>query len=250
MFLRTLWVAAAAAVVVVDSGLPLPPYIKACGRHDPNLNECARRNGNAALPTLVKGDPKYRLPVLDPLLVERFMVDQGSGPVSIKLEGTDMLLYGLKDTSIEALNIDLDGNKMSAQVTIPHIFIRSKYRLVGQVLVLPIRGNGYFNMTIDGFSCTTNHILQRVEEKGQVYLRFLPPKIKYDVKKATMYFENLFNGDKRLGDTMNSFLNQNWRELYKEIGPAVGEVIRTVLQTILSAAMEGVALDDLLPEGA
>lgn len=30
-------------------------------------------------------------------------------------------------------------------------------------------------------------------------------------------FENLFNGDKALGDTMNAFLNENWKLLYDEL---------------------------------
>lgn len=33
--------------------------------------------------------------------------------------------------------------------------------------------------------------------------------------------ENLFNGDKLLGDTTNQFLNENWRDLFNEMQPAM-----------------------------
>lgn len=36
-------------------------------------------------------------------------------------------------------------------------------------------------------------------------------------KRVLFNFENLFNGDKALGDTMNGFLNENWKLLYDEL---------------------------------
>lgn len=33
--------------------------------------------------------------------------------------------------------------------------------------------------------------------------------------------ENLFNGDKLLGDTTNQFLNENWRDIFNELQPAM-----------------------------
>lgn len=33
--------------------------------------------------------------------------------------------------------------------------------------------------------------------------------------------DNLFNGDKLLGDTTNQFLNENWRVLFNELQPAM-----------------------------
>lgn len=36
-------------------------------------------------------------------------------------------------------------------------------------------------------------------------------------KRVLFNLENLFNGDKALGDTMNGFLNENWKLLYDEL---------------------------------
>lgn len=36
-----------------------------------------------------------------------------------------------------------------------------------------------------------------------------------------MHMENLFNGDKLLGDTTNRFVDENWRDLFNELQPAI-----------------------------
>lgn len=41
-----------------------------------------------------------------------------------------------------------------------------------------------------------------------------------DISHAYINLQNLFNGNKLLGDGMNKFLNDNWPELWKELRPA------------------------------
>lgn len=36
-----------------------------------------------------------------------------------------------------------------------------------------------------------------------------------------LHMENLFDGDKLLGDTTNQFLNENWQDLFNELQPAI-----------------------------
>lgn len=40
-----------------------------------------------------------------------------------------------------------------------------------------------------------------------------------------MHMDNLFNGDKLLGDTTNQFISENWRDLFNELKPAMLEFI-------------------------
>lgn len=48
-----------------------------------------------------------------------------------------------------------------------------------------------------------------------------PINFEVDAKptRVLFNFENLFNGDKALGDSMNAFLNENWKLLYDELLP-------------------------------
>lgn len=40
-----------------------------------------------------------------------------------------------------------------------------------------------------------------------------------------MHFDNLFNGDKLLGDSTNQFLDENWRDIFNELQPAIIKAI-------------------------
>jgi hypothetical protein len=47
------------------------------------------------------GDPKYRVPVLDPLLVEQLSVKQGSSNFGLSFTATNITLIGLKNVQVK-----------------------------------------------------------------------------------------------------------------------------------------------------
>lgn len=54
-------------------------------------------------------------------------------------------------------------------------------------------------------------------ENGNTFMDIKDFRIECKVKRMTMQLDNLFNGDKALGDNINSFLNENWQEIYAEL---------------------------------
>lgn len=50
-----------------------------------------------------------------------------------------------------------------------------------------------------------------------------------------MHFENLFNGDKLLGDTTNTFLNENWADILKEMKRVFRDTIGGILKNIIGS---------------
>lgn len=48
----------------------------------------------------------------------------------------------------------------------------------------------------------------------------------------------------RTGDSMNLFLNENWRELIKELGPGMSEAVGEVVKLVLQRLSELVPADD------
>lgn len=65
----------------------------------------------------------------------------------------------------------------------------------------------------------------------------------------TMKLTNLFNGDQALGQNLNTFLNENWREVWNELQPsihvAIAEIVKSVLHTVFKKfAYEDLYLDD------
>jgi len=47
---------------------------------------------------------------------------------------------------------------------------------------------------------------------------------------------------------MNSFLNENWREVVRDLAPPVGEALGQALHTLLTDIFELVPYDEAFPE--
>lgn len=56
--------------------------------------------------------------------------------------------------------------------------------------------------------------------------------VSFDLKRLYIRFDNLFNGNKELGDAANNAVNAEWRVVLKELEPvikgAIGEVVLLV----------------------
>lgn len=59
------------------------------------------------------------------------------------------------------------------------------------------------------------------------------------------YFENLFNGNKALGDNMNQFLNENWNDIFLEIkGPLIKGFMK-VFTAIIGNVFSGIPYNEM-----
>lgn len=74
-----------------------------------------------------------------------------------------------------------------------------------------------------------------VERNGKKYLQ-LNEKPKIDLKTNRLYIQldNLFNGNKQLSDTMNNFMNENWRELYNELKSGILDALGAVIINLVN----------------
>ncbi|XP_063224137.1 protein takeout-like [Bacillus rossius redtenbacheri] len=229
----------------LQAAVKLPGYLKLCSRGDPNLNDCALKSGIAALPRLAKGDASLHIPVLDPLRLDRIDVKQGSGPVRVELALTDVYVKGLKDADLKAVSFDLAKRTVTVNFIAKKLVIDSKYKIDGQVLILPIKGDGDFNLKLDNLEGTFKSDFDIAKKDGKEYIKIKNNNFDFTITNALFDLKNLFNGDKVLGDTMNTFLNENWREVYGEIKPAVAEVVRTVIVRILDEFTSLLPYDEL-----
>ena len=61
----------------------------------------------------VTGDPKYRVPVLDPMLVTELRIEEGTRSVGMKMLARNATLSGLKDVDMKATRyVDSLPNKI------------------------------------------------------------------------------------------------------------------------------------------
>lgn len=72
------------------------------------------------------------------------------------------------------------------------------------------------------------------EKNGETYMEATNLKLLSKPKHIYYHFDNLFNGDKALGDNMNAFLNDNWEPIYKEVQESFQNAFAEIFQKIIS----------------
>lgn len=102
------------------------------------------------------------------------------------------------------------------------------YSLQGQFLFLPIVGTGRGNISLIEPVWSMKFKGNAFERNGEIYLKIQKTKIVFDALGLKLQFDNLFNGDKVLGDDMNRVLNENWKEIYSEVKDPVTRVFQDV----------------------
>ncbi|XP_039277738.1 protein takeout-like [Nilaparvata lugens] len=227
-----------------SSSLKLPQYIKPC-KIDATLDDCALKNGRIAIPKLLNGDSKYKIPKLDPFQIKSLTVDHGSKQIGLKLEMIDSLLTGLKHIKFTASRMDMKKRHIEWDVLVPKLELFGKYKADGKILVLPIVGNGNGNITLVNLNATYSFDFNKEKRNGKDYIKVMSSKIKFDCSRLYFKLDNLFNGDKLLGDNMNQFLDENWREVLNELGDPIAAPIAEIFTVILKGVVNEIPFDEV-----
>lgn len=59
-----------------------------------------------------------------------------------------------------------------------------------------------------------------------------------------MKFDNLFNGNKQLGESLNQMINENWKILWSDMESQVNEAVAGVVKRLLTNVTSVLAYDD------
>lgn len=123
----------------------LAPYLPPCIEADPKFDACAKASMKAAIPHILNGDPKYRIPNLNPLELTEVKVSSGELEIvllNVKIYGVDAV-KGFDD-----FHWDKENNIVNVSITVPDVSIDADYRIKGRILILPIQGEGPANIKI------------------------------------------------------------------------------------------------------
>jgi hypothetical protein len=81
-------------------------------------------------------------------------------------------------------------------------------------------------------------------KKGKTFIKIISSNVSMDPEFVSYNFENLFNGDKQLGDNINRVLNDNWKQVFDEVKDDYIEVINRILVQLLNNFFSKVSLED------
>lgn len=141
---------------------------------------------------------------------------------------------------------DPDKNKHEVHGRVPKLTLYGDYDVNGRVLILPIQGVGKATLVFENVDIVVKFKPKAIEKKGKQYMQTSEAfKLDFEMSNMQLELTNLFNGDKALGDNMNLFLNENWRDILKELKPAISYAIEEVLKSIINRIFNKVPYYDM-----
>lgn len=225
----------------------LPSTFPQCKRYDPEIDSCLQAAFEKSMKAMKDGVPSLRLLPVDPLAITKLSVHEGEGrPVSLNLDLTDIQVHGLSRVKVTATESDLDKRHVKADAFLPEIILRTNYLMDGKFLLLPLKGDGKAtaNITDVEAKLELKAVPQKIKDETHwnvtVFTVSLVKTNHFDVK-----FDNLFNGDKTLGETTNKIINDNGKEFFEELRPPIEETLATVFRNIANIILSKVPEKDM-----
>ncbi|XP_049824583.1 protein takeout [Aethina tumida] len=233
-----------AAIVAVPAA-KLPSSFGRCHKSDAQFEDCLRKNIEGAIHALAKGAPQLGLNRLEPLEIPSLTIGQGTGPVQVEQNFHDVLIHGLTGSKVEAATADLEKNLITATSLTPELRLEAKYDMSGRVLLLPMVGKGPCNVTLLNTRINHRIALEQYEKNGSAYWKVKAFNVIMKPGKVTYKFDNLFDGQKQLGDEINKVLNDNWSEVFTDVKDGYEKSFGLIFQDLAERVFSRVALKDV-----
>ncbi|XP_066909240.1 protein takeout isoform X2 [Halyomorpha halys] len=223
-------------------------YFDICHTSDPKYNDCVRKTLEKLKPHLIKGIPELNVQPVEPLHIPKIELAEGNGNFQMKQKLIDLYIHGTSNYTLEDLSLNYDRREMNFTMTFPLLEFESDYELDGQILVLPIKGQGRANYTFTDVKITAATKIETFKKKNKTYVRIKSYSLKIEPTNVRLHFSNLFNGDKILGESTNKFLNDNWREAYNTYRDLPENAFAQYLKALTNSVFEKFPAEEIFPK--
>lgn len=145
--------------------------------------------------------------------------------------------------------MDLPKLHFEVDIDLPHLYVDGAYQIDGRVLLLPITGSG--PMRGNFTDCTGDVVFQGEVVKGadgMDHLTFKEFTLKIKVGRGNLNLENLFGGERVLGDVVNNAINSNFDAFVNEILPLLEKALAEAFLEIGNNIVRPFTYQQLFPE--
>uniref|UniRef100_A0A182PKI0 Uncharacterized protein n=1 Tax=Anopheles epiroticus TaxID=199890 RepID=A0A182PKI0_9DIPT len=229
--LNASWLLVALVVLgTTADAVDLPEYLHVCHREDPKLTECMKESIETLRPYLARGIPELDIPSIDPILLGDLIVAESVPGQGVSISAKDIKAYGPSNFKLKKLNVIEYGKIYSFELELPHLYVEGRYVVDGRILLLPVKGSGKFtgNFTQGIGSVRIKGDRKRINGKDHLSLAKLDIKIR--VSDGRVKLENLFGGDRVLGEIINETINQNFNLLSTELIPLIEKALQRIFK--------------------
>ncbi|KAJ3617220.1 hypothetical protein MTP99_007462 [Tenebrio molitor] len=229
-------------------GAKLPTTFKKCDKKQSDFDQCLSTAVKDALSQLNVGKKEVGLPSFEPLEIPSLVIGAGTGPVGFAQNYKNVKLSGFgKPDSLKA-KMDFEKKTLELDVDYPEIIMNFEYQISGKILVLPIQGEGPGRITLIKPRILLTLYLEEYEKKNKKYYKVVKNTLLIEPQGLHYKLDNLFNGDKALGDNINQVLNDNGKEVYADVKTSYEEAFGKIFATVSDNLLTRVPVAELFSE--
>ncbi|KPU76671.1 uncharacterized protein Dana_GF13364, isoform B [Drosophila ananassae] len=226
----------------------LASTIRPCSRDDPQLERCIIDAVYKIRPLLVHGDlgDGYKTPPLEPLALDDIELGRSS---QFQAVFQDLEAIGGSNFIIDRLIAKPMDIAYDLWITLPRITFRGKYSLHLNLLLLDIKGRGNMQGFCENAKASVKMRGTRYQRDGQEFVKFTKMTMRIQFKDFKLKLDNLFNGDRILGDVGNSLINNNQDLYLNEIVPGLERGLSKKFLDVANEILATATFDEMFPPG-
>ncbi|XP_063912606.1 circadian clock-controlled protein daywake-like [Zophobas morio] len=204
-------------VVGLSESARLPRNFKKCNRAKTDFDVCLLDAVKNAVPQFTRPYKEIDAPNFTPLEINAIDLDIERNKISVKQKLRNCKFSGFNEIQFRVFKIDFENKFMEISGLFPEFKNDCEYEVSGKVIILPIQGKGSATTVAKALDVYLKVPFNETTKNGNTYLHFDNPAMNVTVGDIHFQVDNLFNGDKALGDKMNEFLNENAKEIFEEV---------------------------------
>ncbi|XP_028174785.1 protein takeout-like [Ostrinia nubilalis] len=226
-----------------ENSLTIPEYILPCRQSDPQLDTCIKGSFNHLRPYLARGLPDIGVPPVEPLLIDRLVMENNAGPVRVTAAFSNITVVGPSNYTITKVRSDLKKLRIDMGLVLPRIEITGRYEVSGQVLLFPVRSQGDFWAAFMDVAAIAKIFGKEVERENVKYMMADRLLVDFKLRSSRFKVRDTVNHGSVIGEAMNQFLNNNAAEIIDEMRPAASVAIAKHFQAFVNAAFTKIPID-------
>ncbi|XP_044261206.1 uncharacterized protein LOC123009145 [Tribolium madens] len=243
--MKTLHLVISLSILCYCNSRKLPPTFKKCNANSPNFNQCLAEAIPDAIRQLKNPMKKIGLPSFQPLVIPEMTIAPGEGLLGFFQNYTNLRVEGFNKISCHKVDMNFESEILTMSCASPQLRADFDYLFNGSVSILPIYGDGNGSIVLDDVKCFHTFYMKGYQKKDKTHFRVTNSTLDINPQRVTIQLNNLYNGDKNLGDNLNLFINENWSDFYHELKPLFEEGFTRVFAALFDSVLRRVPVSDL-----
>ncbi|XP_043274346.1 putative beta-carotene-binding protein [Venturia canescens] len=222
----------------------IPPYIKVCGRRNPNLDQCILKSVEGLREKLRTGMPELNVPPLEPMILKGFPLSETE---TFRAYAENVKLTGLTNFEVKSFHNDLDKNQLNMHVVFKRIDLDADYDINAKILV-PIKGKGPIHIVSHDVEAKVVMQYKFAMKNGAKYVYFSSMTTKLSIKDFEADFKSADGVDSPITKAINDALDGGRKEILELVRPTLEKVISEKILELGNNVCKGFTYDELHPD--